>query len=119
VQYGKTQAGNGFRYIPEHGKHRRQYKNGYKFNYSMCQSRYPSAEQILEENDLFAIVFDLSNQTLKLDLNVLRLQKGLLLIGVDTSNDEMLILSSHQKQSLSIANLIDVIQQKTTKPNSK
>ena len=72
----------------------------------------PDARQSLDENDLAAIVFDLSDPVLKLDVAVLRNRPGLLLIGVDPSKDEILVLSSRPMQALSVADLVSVIHQK-------
>ena len=72
----------------------------------------PNARQSLDENDLAAIVFDLSDPPLRPDFTLLRDRPGLLLIGVDPSRDEMLILSSHPAQALSMADLVSVIHQK-------
>ena len=72
----------------------------------------PNARQSLDENDLAAIVFDLSDPPLLLDVTLLRDRPGLLLIGVDPSRDEMLVLSSHPAQALSVADLVNVIHQK-------
>ena len=72
----------------------------------------PNARQSLDENDLAAIVFDLSDRPLRLDVTLLRDRPGLLLIGVDPSRDEMLVLSSHPAQALSMADLVSVIHQK-------
>jgi hypothetical protein len=74
----------------------------------------PNARGSLDENDLAAIVFDLSDPLLKLDVAVLRNRPGLLLIGVDPSKDEILVLSSRPEQVLSMADLVNVIQQKET-----
>jgi hypothetical protein len=74
----------------------------------------PIARQGLDEDDLAAIVFDLSDPVLKLDVAVLRNRPGLLLIGVDPSKDEILVLSSRPEQVLSIADLVNVIHQKET-----
>jgi hypothetical protein len=71
----------------------------------------PNARQSLDENDIAAIVFDQSDLPLRLDVSLLRNRPGLLLIGVDTSHDEMLILSSHPAQALSMADLVSVIHQ--------
>jgi hypothetical protein len=70
------------------------------------------ARQSLDENNLTAIVFDLSYPPVPLDITLLRYRPDLLLIGVDPSRDEMLILSSQPARALSIADLIDVIHQK-------
>ena len=72
----------------------------------------PNARQSLDENDLAAIVFDLSDPLLRLDVTLLRDRPGLLLIGVDPSKDEMLVLSSHPAQALCMADLVSVIHQK-------
>jgi len=72
----------------------------------------PNAQQSLDENDLAAIVFDLSDSPLPLDFTLLRDRPGLLLIGVDPCKDEMLVLSSHPAQALSMADLVSVIHQK-------
>ena len=72
----------------------------------------PNARQSLDENDLAAIVFDLSDPPLHLGVTSLRDRPGLLLIGVDPSRDEMLILSCHPAQALSVADLVSVIHQK-------
>jgi hypothetical protein len=71
-----------------------------------------NARQTLDENDLAAIVFDLSDPPLRLDDPILRDRPGLLLIGVDPSRDKMLVLSSHHTQALSMADLVNVIHQK-------
>lgn len=72
----------------------------------------PNARQSLDENDFAAIVFDLSNPPLRLDITLLRDRPGLLLIGMDPSRDEMLVLSSHPAQAHSMADLVNVIHQK-------
>ncbi len=68
--------------------------------------------QSLIENDLTAIVFDLSDPPVRLDISLLRYQPFLLLIGVDPTRDEMLVLSSHPAQALCVADLVSVIHQK-------
>jgi len=72
----------------------------------------PNARQSLYENDLAAIVFDLSDPPLRLDVTLMCDRPGLLLIGVDTSRDEMLVLSGHPAQALSMADLVSVLHQK-------
>lgn len=77
-----------------------------------------NSHQSLGENDLNAIVFDLSNLPFDLDLTLLRDQPGLLLIGVDPSREEMLVLSSQPTQAQSMADLVSVIHQKEFLPGS-
>jgi hypothetical protein len=72
----------------------------------------PKALQSVDENDITAIVFDLGDPPLRLDITLLRDLPGLLLIGVDPCRDEMLVLSSQPAQALSMADLISVINQK-------
>ncbi len=72
----------------------------------------PRAIQSVNENDITAIVFDLDYPPLRLDISLLRDLPGLLLIGVDPSRDEMLVLSSSPEQALSMADLVKVIRQK-------
>ena len=72
----------------------------------------PNAWPSLDENDLAAIVFDLSDPSRRLDVTLLRHRPGLLLIGVDPSRDEMLVLSSRPAQALRMADLVSVIHQK-------
>jgi hypothetical protein len=77
-----------------------------------------NARQGLDGNDIAAIVFDLSEPPLYLDVTLLRDKPGLLLIGVDLSRDEMLVLSSHPAQALSVSDLVNVIHQKEFPSNS-
>ena len=72
----------------------------------------PKTLQSVDEDDITAIVFDLSDPPLRLDIALLRDLSGLLLIGVDFAKDEMLILSSQPAQALTIADLVNVIRQK-------
>lgn len=69
----------------------------------------PNPWQSLDENDLAAIVFDLNDPSLRPDVILLRARPGLLLIGVDPSRDELLVLSSHPEQALSVTDLVKVI----------
>lgn len=72
------------------------------------------SRRYLDENNLAAIVFDLSDPPIRLDIAYLRDRPGLLLIGVDPSREEMLVLSSRPAQALSVADLVNVIHQKET-----
>ena len=57
-----------------------------------------------------AVLFDMGTGPLDFVVTLLRGQPNLLLIGVDPSSDEMLVLSSHPAQALSISDLVEVIQ---------
>jgi len=59
-----------------------------------------------------AVLFDLAAAHPDFAIPLLRERSGPLLIGVDPSSDEMLVLSSHPAQALSVADLVEVIQQK-------
>ena len=72
----------------------------------------PQTLQNVDENDIAAIVFDLGDPPLRMDITLLRDLPGLLSIGVDFSRDEMLILCSQPAQALSVADLVKVIHQK-------
>ncbi len=76
---------------------------------------FPNAWQSLDKNDLAAIVFDLSDPLLLPDITLVRDRPGLLLIGVDPSRDELLVLSSHPEQALTVADLVRVIRQQDSK----
>jgi hypothetical protein len=78
----------------------------------------PNARQSLDKNDFSAIVFDLSDQPMRLDITLLRGRPGLLLVGVDPSRDEILILSSRPAKALSMADLVSVIHQKESPTSS-
>lgn len=70
------------------------------------------AGQNLEDRELAAVVFDMSDSPLPLDVAWLRGQPGLLMIGVDPSSEELLILSSQPARVLSMAELVNIIHQK-------
>ena len=67
----------------------------------------PTARQHLNEINPAVIIFDLSDPVL--DITLLRKQPGLLLIGVDPSSDEVLLLSSRSTQALSVADLLGIV----------
>ena len=69
----------------------------------------PTAWDSLDENYLAAIVFDLTDPSIKLDVAVLRNWPSLLLIGVDPSKDEILVLSSRPAQMFGMADLVGMI----------
>ena len=76
----------------------------------VCVNPYaPMAGQRLNELHPAAIAFDLTDPSLGLDVTLLREQPGLLLIGVDPSSDELLVLSSRPAQALSASDLVSVI----------
>ena len=70
---------------------------------------FPTVGQSLLELNPTAIVFDLTETVPGKDVALLRKRTGLLLIGVDPSGDEVLVLSSRPTQALSVADLVRVI----------
>jgi hypothetical protein len=56
-----------------------------------------------------AVLFDLAAAQPDFAISLLREQPGLLLIGVDPSRDELLVLCSHPARALSVSDLVEVI----------
>lgn len=69
----------------------------------------PTAQQNLKAFDPETIIFDRSDQHSILDLALLREQSGLLLIGVDPSSDEALVLSGKLSRVLTIKELAKLV----------
>lgn len=69
----------------------------------------PTARQRLIELNPAVVVFDLSDTKPGLDITLLRERPDLLLIGVDPSSDELLVLSGRPAQALTLSDLIDLI----------
>lgn len=72
-------------------------------------SHSPNARQTLDNMNPTTIAFDLSDTDGGLDVNLVRDQPGLLLIGVDPSSDKLLVLSSRSMSVLSVADLVEII----------
>ena len=66
-----------------------------------------------------AFIFDLSEGQPNFAIPLLREQPGLRLIGVDPSSDEVLVMSCHLVQALSMADLLAVIHQKNIHPTEQ
>lgn len=77
-------------------------------------SHSPAFQQRLNELDPAVIAFDLSDPSSGLDVRLLRQRPGLLLVGVDSASDELLILSSQQERVVAMADLLRVIQRGTS-----
>jgi hypothetical protein len=73
--------------------------------------RSPTARQYLRELNPAAIAFDLNDPPQSMDDILLRQRPDLLLIGVDPTNDEILVLSSRPQQARSASDLVSVIQE--------
>jgi hypothetical protein len=72
--------------------------------------RSPTARQHLCELNPAVIAFDLNDPPQRMEEILLRERPDVLLIGVDPTNDEILVLSSHPQQARSASDLISVIQ---------
>jgi hypothetical protein len=77
----------------------------------------PDVANLIRDNNPRAVLFDLSAEQPGFAITVLRERPGLLLIGVDPSSDELLILSSYPQQALSMSDLVEVIRRQD--PNSE
>ncbi len=76
---------------------------------SSVDPRAPTACQRLRELNPAVIVFDLNNPSQSMNAILLRLRLDVLLIGVDPTNDEILVLSSRPQPARSASDLIGVI----------
>lgn len=72
----------------------------------------PGVQQQLRELNPAVIAFDLSDTTPGLDFRLIPKCPGMLLIGVDISKDDLLVLSSHTLSACSVVDLVNVIRQK-------
>lgn len=72
----------------------------------------PDVTELIRTRRPRAVLFDLGTGPLDYVIQLLRGQPGLLLIGVDSSSNEMLVLSGHPQQALSISDLVEIIEGK-------
>jgi len=73
--------------------------------------RSPTARQYLRELNPAVIAFDLNDPPQTMEAILLRDRPEALLIGVDPTNDEILVLSRRLQQARSASDLINVIQE--------
>ena len=69
----------------------------------------PAARANLDAINPAAIAFDLTDPVPGLELRLMHERPGLVLIGVDPSSDDVLVLSSRSARALSAADLVSVI----------
>jgi hypothetical protein len=69
----------------------------------------PDALELICKHQPRAVLFDLGTGQLDFVVSLLRGQPGLLLIGVDPSSDEMLVMSGHPQKALSLSDLVEII----------
>lgn len=72
----------------------------------------PGALQQIDEFTPTVMIFDRDTAPSNLVVSLLRKRPGLQLIGIDPSSNQLLVLSSHPTQALSVAELIEVINRK-------
>ena len=70
----------------------------------------PDAAGLVDSCNPLAVFFDLAADHPKFAVSLLHRHPGLLLIGVDPSSNELLVLSSRPHQALSVADLVEVMQ---------
>jgi hypothetical protein len=73
------------------------------------ETGHPDALKLIRQRQPRVVLFDLGTGQLDCVVSLLRGQPGLLLIGVDPSSDEMLVLSSHPALALSMQDLMQLI----------
>lgn len=83
------------------------------------ETKDPNIEKCVSELNPEAIIFDLSDPPVCLDVALLRNRPGLLLIGVDPSNDEVLILSGKRSRVITSIDLAQVISNQIVKISNK
>ncbi len=76
----------------------------------------PDATRRLEELQPGIVIFDLATANPNFAIDLWRAHPGTLLIGVDPSSDEMLILSGRPQPALSVHDLISVIRDQLNDP---
>jgi hypothetical protein len=71
--------------------------------------KHPSARKCLFELDPQTIIFDRTEPHPELDLALLREQPGLLLVGVDPSSDDVLVLTGQRNRVVSARELAHLV----------
>jgi hypothetical protein len=79
----------------------------------------PNVEKCVSELNPEAIIFDLSDLLDNLELALLRNRPGLVLIGVDPSSDDVLILSGKRSRVVTSVDLAQVISNQIVKISNK
>lgn len=69
----------------------------------------PDPIHCLEQLQPASIIFDRTTVRPDFAFKLWKTQPHLLLIGVDPSSDEILVLSSHLQQALNVSSLVDII----------
>jgi hypothetical protein len=69
----------------------------------------PDVTDLIRACNPRAVLFDLAAEKPGFTVTLLREQPSVPLIGVDPSSDELLVLSSHSVQALSVSDLVNVV----------
>jgi hypothetical protein len=72
-------------------------------------ARSPDVVERIRDHKPRALLIDLAEGQPDFAVALLRAQPGLLLIGVDPSSDELLVLSNQPAQALNLSDLIELI----------
>ena len=83
-----------------------------EFEMLIVEPDCPDAARLIASHRPVAVLFDLAAAQPDFAIALVRDRPDLLLIGVDPSSDEMLVLSSYPARALSVADLINVIRHK-------
>ena len=76
----------------------------------------PTTRQSLNELNPETIIFDCTQPHPELDLELLREQPGLLLVGVDSSCNDVLVLTGQRNRIVSVSELAQLLLCKAAKP---
>lgn len=72
---------------------------------------YPDAAALVASCNPLVVLFDLTADHPEFAVSLLHKHPNLLLIGVDPSSDELLVLSCHPAVALSMSDLVELINQ--------
>jgi len=78
----------------------------------------PDAAALVAANNPLAVLFDLAADHPGFAVSLLHMRPGLLLIGVDPSSDQLLVLSCHAALARSMSDLVDLINQNVSRPGA-
>ena len=69
----------------------------------------PQARQCLEEFDPETIIFDLTDPSTNVDLDLFKSRPNTLLIGVDPSSDDVLVLTGKRSRVVTAGELVQLV----------
>ena len=86
-----------------------QYANHPGLEIMMIDTGQPNAEQQLDACSPDVVVFDLTASQLIGTFHLVKMNPGLVLLGVDATSDQVLVLSGHMSSVLTTDDLLKVI----------